>query len=226
MEARVFPHDRAGWRFQLPALIARPRWALVYFLLWGPYIAIYQLTNRWPVRDPLVLPFTALDRALPFVPELLPVYVAYIPFYFWTVARSENDRQVNRIFYGTHLQLLVSVPFFVLWPITMPRELFYGPQAYGWADAFWRWFDAPNNCFPSLHVSNCLLLMQFNWQRPHRLAHTAAGVAIIASTVLVKQHYVVDLLGAGGVYLLSRWFLARVDITDLGSHGDRLTRAR
>src|SRR5215510_2366886 len=107
----------------------------------------------------------------------------------------ENDREVNRIFYTAHVQLLVSLVFFVFFPVRMPRELFYGAHVYNWADAFWRWFDAPNNCFPSLHVSNILLLLQFHWRRPHRVLHGGLGIAIIASTVLVKQHYLVDLLG-------------------------------
>jgi membrane-associated phospholipid phosphatase len=114
------------------------------------------------------------------------------------------------MFYAAHLQLLLSVPFFVLFPVRMPIEQFYPVVPFGWADAAWRWFDAPNNCFPSLHVSNSLLLIHFNWRRPHRILYAAGSVAIIASTVLVKQHYVVDVLGGGVVYLLSRAFLGRL----------------
>lgn len=191
----------------------------MYFLYWAPFIATYQLVNRWPLLAPRELPYSWVDQLIPFVPALLPLYVAYIPFYWWTVARLENDREVNRIFYASHVQLLLSVPFFVLFPVQMPRDLFYGAEAYGWADAFWRWFDAPNNCFPSLHVSNCLLLLTFNWPRPYRWLHTALGVGVIASTVLVKQHYAVDLAGGALVYVASRWFLARLEITGLSADG-------
>ena len=101
---------------KLPLLIRRYEWKLAYILAWVPYIALYQITNRWPLFEPTVLPFTALDRAIPFLPELLPIYVSYIPFFFWTVVRSENDREANRAFYGTHLQLLLCVPFFIFVP--------------------------------------------------------------------------------------------------------------
>jgi membrane-associated phospholipid phosphatase len=94
----------------------------------------------------------------------------------------------------------------------MPPNLFYSPETYGWADTFWRWFDGPNACFPSLHASNCLLLIQLNWNRRQRTLHTIFGVGVIASTVLVKQHYVVDLLGGFAVYLAAYWCLARVRI--------------
>jgi membrane-associated phospholipid phosphatase len=194
----------------LPVLIRRPSNKLMYFVYWGPFIALYQLVNRWPLREPMELPFSRLDQAIPFVPELLPVYIAYIPFYWWTIGRSEDDQQLNRILYTAYLQLLLSVPFFVLFPVRMPVEQFYPSVPFGWADVLWRWFDVPNNCFPSLHVSNSLLLLHFNWRRPHRLPYAAASVAIIASTVLVKQHYLVDVLGGGGAYLASRVFLDRL----------------
>ena len=211
---------------RLPPLIHHHRCKLVYLLLWLPYIGIYQLLNRFPLREPVELAFGPVDEAVPFVPEFLPIYVAYLPLYWWTVARSENDREACRVFYGTHLQLLLSGLFFALFPVQMPRDLFYSPEFYGWADAFWRWFDPPRNCFPSLHAANCLLLIQLNWARPQRGIHTLALSAVIGSTLLVKQHYFVDLLGALGVYLVSRWFLERLEITGVDSGGWDVLRRR
>lgn len=192
----------------------------MYWVYWAPFIVTYQATNRWLLFSPIELPFTWLDRLVPFVPALLPLYVAYLPFYWLTVWRSENDRELNRIFYAAYFQLLLSVPFFLLVPVRMPRELFY-VQEYGMADAFWRWFDAPNNCFPSLHVSNCLLLAQFNAKRRYAWIFVTVSLAIIASTVLVKQHYVVDIAAGGAVYLASRRLLRGLEITGVDSSGTK-----
>lgn len=211
-------------KFHLPPIIRAFRTKTAYLLVWAPYIALYQLINHNPVVEPVEFGLNRLDRLIPFVPELLVVYVAYIPFYWWTVARSENDREANRIFYVTHLQLLLSLPFFILYPVRMQRELFYGPEILGWADAFWRWFDAPNNCFPSLHVSNCLMLIVFNWQRRWRWTHTLVAALIIASTVVVKQHYVVDLAGGAGVFALSWYFLRCLEISDVDESGRLIDR--
>lgn len=205
--------------FRLPALVRRSPSGLMYWVYWAPFLALYQLTNRWPVFTPTELPYTRLDALVPFVPELLPIYVGYLPLYWWTVIRSENDREVNRIWYAAQVQLLLSLVFFVAFPVRMPVERFYGPEPFGLADALWRWFDAPNNCFPSLHVSSCLLLLQFNWHRPHRWFFAGASLAVIASTVLVKQHYVVDALGGCLVYLASRWFLGRLEVRGLTADG-------
>jgi membrane-associated phospholipid phosphatase len=212
------------WTFRLPALVPWLRFKPGYALIWAPYIAAYQIANRFPLREPVELSMTALDRAIPFWPQLLPLYVSYLVYYFFTVARLENAREVNRVFYATHLQLLLSLVFFVAYPVRMPRELFYAPEAYNWADAFWRWFDGPNNCFPSLHASNVLLLMHVNWRRPGRWLALLLGAAIIASPLFVKQHYAVDLLGGALVYAVALAFLARLEVS--GVDGQGRARAR
>lgn len=235
----------------LPLLLRRRSGSLWYLLYWAPYIALYQLSNRFLLVAPRELALTTLDRSIPFLPELLPLYVAYIPFFWWTVASARDDAELNRIFYATHFQLLICLPLFVLFPVCMPRDLFYGALAYNWADVFWRWFDAPNNCLPSLHAANCLLLARMYRDRLWRLAsdasargpnaaaghgahvgdepfgaigldtaarwaarvHTTIAFAIVASTVLVKQHYTIDLVAGAFVYLAAMAFLDRLELT-------------
>jgi membrane-associated phospholipid phosphatase len=184
----------------------------MYPASWLPYILVYQAVNRFPLFEPQILPMSWLDTWLPFLPALLPLYVAYIPFYWWTGIRSEDDVVLNRFFYATHLQLTLSAIVWILFPVTMPRELFYHPELYNWADAFWRWFDAPNNCLPSLHAANCLLFVHFNWNRPGRWLTTAFAVAIILSTLFVKQHYAVDLLAGFAVFAISVRFLRSLEL--------------
>lgn len=208
---------------RLPSLLQMPRsWAvrLLYGLLWLPYIAIYQLVNRFPVFEPTSLPLSIADRMIPFLPSMLPVYVCYLPFYWWTGARSEDDETLNRFFYASHFQLLVCCVVWVLFPVTMPREEFYSVASYSWADTFWRWFDAPNNCLPSLHTANCLLFARFNWNRPQRWLHVAISSTIIASTVLVKQHYVLDLFAGAIVYGLAVAFLSQVTVEATNRRSD------
>jgi len=202
---------------RLPLLFHRPRSPLWYLALWAPYIAIYQLTNRFPVFERHQLPMTAIDRAVPFVPALVALYLMYLPLYWWTVARSPDDQEANRIFYASYFQMLLCLPLFVLLPVQMPRELFYGPHTIGWADALWHWFDGPGNCLPSLHAANCLLFMHFNRTRPAPRFHGALAAAIIASTLLVKQHYAVDLIAGALVYAATAAFLRRVEI--VGTEG-------
>lgn len=197
---------------RLPLILRRPKHRATYALVWLPYILVYQAINRFPLYPPVELPRTSLDHAIPFLPALLPLYVAYIPLFWWTGARSEDDETATRFFYATHLQLLLCAAIWLAYPVTMPRAEFYSASVYGWADQFWRWFDAPNNCLPSLHAANGLMFIRFNWGRPAHGLHTALALGVIVSTVLVKQHYVVDVVAGGLVYAVAAWFLRDLDV--------------
>lgn len=187
-----------------PFIVRKQRYFLSYYLIWAPYILTYVLTNRFPLFEPVRLPLTAFDRAIPFLPFMIPIYVSYLVYAFIVIARSRDDRQVTEIFWITHIQLAISLCFFVFYPVTYPRDDFYygGPVASIF-NQFWIWFDAPNNCFPSLHTANCCLAIHYSWDKEKRLLYSAWGLLIIVGTLTCKQHYVVDILAGIVVYGLS-----------------------
>jgi membrane-associated phospholipid phosphatase len=197
-------------QIRLPLLFQRPSNSLVFTLFWLPYIAVYQLTNRFPLFEPSELHYSAVDRLVPYVPELMPVYLLYLPLFAWSGIRNRTDEDAARFFYATYFQLAVCATFFVLAPVRMPEGV--AAVSSGWAAGFWRWFDGPNNCFPSLHAANGLLFAWFNWNRPARALHVIASLSVVVSTVFVKQHYVVDVVAGSGIFLLTLLFLARVTV--------------
>ncbi len=184
--------------------IRKQKYFLGYYVLWAPYILTYQLTNRLPVFDPASFELSWLDRVAPFMPLLLPIYVSYLVYAFVVVARSKDDWELNELFYITHFQLIVCAAFFILFPVTFPRHEFYADGALtGAFMKFWIWFDAPNNCFPSLHTANSALAIHYSIGKPYQWVFAAWGALIICSTVLCKQHYAVDVAAGLAVYLAS-----------------------
>jgi membrane-associated phospholipid phosphatase len=109
------------------------------------------------------------------------------------------------------LLLLGQMAFFVLFPVETPahwRDLNRGRSLSEKFLLFVRKFDAPSNCFPSMHVSVAMLTAL------HAQALLGPGVflfplLIAASCVFTKQHYLVDLpAGAAlgwGAYQLFVW---------------------
>lgn len=194
----------------LPILFRRPANSLIFTLFWLPYIAVYQLTNRFPLFEPSQLHYGAVDRLVPYVPELMPVYLLYLPLFAWTGIRNRTDEDAARFFYATYFQLALCAAVFVLAPVRMPDGI--ATTSTSWGAGFWRWFDGPNNCFPSLHAANGLLFAWFNWNRPARTIHVLTSLAVVVSTVFVKQHYVVDVVAGAGVFLLTVFLLARLTI--------------
>ncbi len=185
-------------------LVKKPRCFLVYYLYWVPYTLVYEATNRFLLFPPTQLEFTWLDANLPFVSFLVPVYVSYLLFGCLILANSKDNQELNDLFYLTHFQLLVCALFFVFFPVSFPRHEYYAGSAFTkvFLD-FWLWFDAPNNCFPSLHTANCALAIHYSLGKKWQWLFCFWGGMIIVSTVLCKQHYIVDLAAGLCVYLLS-----------------------
>ena len=67
--------------------------------------------------------------------------------------------------------------------------------------------DLPLNCFPSMHVSLVFLgLFVIKMYRPDLLRYYLVwAIAIALSTLLVKQHYIVDVLAGGVLGSLIGW---------------------
>ncbi len=192
-----------------PFLLKKRNSLLYYLLLWAPYITVYQVTNRFHIIKPAFLSFSFIDRAIPFVPWLVPVYVSYLAYVFFFIYTCENDHELSVIFLLSYFQLVVCSVFFLFLPVAFPVDLFYGQTgATGIFGKFWLWFDAPSNCFPSLHAANSLLAVYLGLKRRSktvvwRSVMTVWGLLVVISTLFCKQHYAVDIAAGMAVFLLT-----------------------
>jgi len=175
-------------------------------LIWTPWLLIYILTNRYHFIDPVQLKVTWLDSIIPFVPFMIPVYLSYLVLVFVFIACLRDEKELNEIFFLSHIQLLISVAFFIFYPVYYPKDMFYNSDPVtSTFNQIWLWFDAGNNCFPSLHTSNCMLgiFYSLNFPLHIRCVIIPWAVLIILSTLTCKQHYVIDILAGLTVCWLS-----------------------
>lgn len=106
----------------------------------------------------------------------------------------------------------------------VPVHMVHGPGAFPvtsfatWGLALVLWIDTPSNCLPSLHVAGATLAA-LTTHRVDPLVGRIAGVLallIAASTLLVKQHYAVDVVVGGGLaWAAHRLLVAPVDLSGL-----------
>ena len=80
--------------------------------------------------------------------------------------------------------------------------------------AFCRNADLPVNCLPSLHVSTVVLCLATQWHRTPGGQRAVplglpASLAMIASTLTFKQHYLVDVLAGAALGFASWWLCFR-----------------
>lgn len=161
-------------------------------------------TVEWPL----------VDRAIPFVPWFVwPYFLWYglIAFTFVWTGWNTDGREFLRFSAFIYLGMTFSYVVYLFWPngqdLRPPlSSLGTGPEA----DAL-RWLythDTPTNCCPSIHVIDMMAVWfalardRFWGHRPwFRGVLAAASIAVIASTVLIKQHSVLDLVAGGALSL-------------------------
>jgi membrane-associated phospholipid phosphatase len=156
---------------------------------------IYNLLNHGPAVLNLRTP---LDVALPVVRPFVIPYVSLNPVVYFTLIVFLLFR--TRVFQSACLAMLtawfVSYLFYFFLQTEVIRPVLTG------TDLFTRMIqgvyatDNPYNDFPSLHTSISTLLA-IHWFQFDRRAGIVAAVwtaLIVASTVLIKQHYVADLV--------------------------------
>ena len=87
---------------------------------------------------------------------------------------------------------------------------------FTWAVQLTYDLDTNTNVFPSVHVLGVIAAVSSVWETPGlrktgwRWAATVYGLVIIASTLLVKQHALLDVLAAIPWGLASYWIVYRV----------------
>jgi len=175
--------------------------------------AIYLGTNHYPVFPPQLLPMTWLDRAIPFLPITIWVYLSEYVYFFLVYFVCKDMVNANKYLYSFFALQVTSALIFMAWPTTYPRELF--PISPDMLDSLsyaafssLRNIDSPGNCCPSLHVSSVFLsAFIFIDDQPKKFPFFFIwGCAIALSTLTTKQHYIVDVVSgmvlAVGFYLL------------------------
>jgi membrane-associated phospholipid phosphatase len=143
------------------------------------------------------------------VPVWSPFLLAYISAFFMpfvVLAVMKDVRRFRRLLAAVSAVIIVSLVFFVLWPLTLPRPDIVGA---GFIDRMLMSMyavDPPANLFPSLHVSMAFIFSEaiaFE-RRAWRWWARAWALLIAASTLLIHQHYLMDVIG-GLVMAYAAW---------------------
>jgi membrane-associated phospholipid phosphatase len=164
------------------------------------FAVCYVLPQRVPVFPATAMRETWLDRAIPFEPGAIYVYESLLllmPIAPWMMRSADR---LKRYSLGLAAMDLIGAAFFVLLPTSVPR-----PQVshdahtlYGLVVAL----DANLNAFPSLHAAYALFhgawcqgMFCTGKGRASRVFFWCWAWGIVVSTLLVKQHVVIDCVG-------------------------------
>ena len=164
-----------------------------------------------------------IDRMLPFVAPFIVFYL--LAFVQWVInyvlIARENKAFCYRFVYGDVISKLFCLLFFVLFPTTMERPDVVGTGLFDWLVKFIYHMDAPVNLFPSIHCleSWCCIHAAFamkkvpNW---YKGVTVVMSLGVFASTLLVKQHVLLDMFGGIVVFeaglFISGWITKKMSL--------------
>jgi membrane-associated phospholipid phosphatase len=172
----------------------------VFYLVWFHWLEVNVTRNYHIIH-------MAADDYIPFcevfiIPYLLWfVYVSGVVIYFFFKDKEDYYKTCVFLFTGMTIFLIIST----LWPNghhlrphVFPRENIFTDMI----KALWR-VDTPTNLWPSIHVYNSLgahfaiiRSKAFENNKKVKAGSLVMAVSIIASTMLIKQHSVFDVMTA------------------------------
>ena len=181
----------------------RHAWVLSYGLI---YLSWFSYLERTVTRGYHVM-HIALDDYIPFceyfiVPYLLWfLYVAVTIGYFMLTSKEEFYRLCLFLFSGMTISLIICTFFHNgtdFRPAVDPNKNIFCAAVYALYHT-----DTPTNVFPSVHVFNSigthLAIIKSPALKKHRLVRAGSWILMISiclATVFLKQHSVVDGIGA------------------------------
>jgi PAP2 superfamily len=178
------------------------RWVEMAFG-WGFVGLCYHLAAAWPARPATLVWETAIDRAIPFAPEGIWVYLSF--FILVPCAYVFCDRgRLRWLRWSMQSCAVVCAAVYVCWPTTLVYPAITGDSVSAHLLRRLTDVDAATNCLPSLHgalslLSIWALLPTRGGLSIRTIGLWAWGLFIACAVIQTRRHLALDL--AAGVAL-------------------------
>ncbi|MEZ3436553.1 MAG: phosphatase PAP2 family protein [Lachnospiraceae bacterium] len=175
---------------------------------------------------------SALDRMIPFWPPAIVVYLGC--YLFWAVnyiiIARQRKKEAYQFFKCDFLSRIICLLCFLSFPTTNIRPFVESSGLWNQAVLWLYSVDAADNLFPSIHCLVswlCYIGIRRNPSVPvwYRGFSCIMALLVCASTLLTKQHVLVDVIG--GVLLAELCFYIGKRNEDTGIYGqimDKINR--
>ncbi|WP_373231896.1 phosphatase PAP2 family protein [Cohnella sp.] len=179
------------------------KYAPLLLMLVFPFLGmLYAWTNNANNQEVYRL-ITAADEAIPFLKVFSIPYSIWI-FYIYACLLYFFKKDIN-VYYRSLLIYIVSALvcylIYSVFQTTVPRPMVIGSDPFSELMRYIYNRDQPFNCFPSIHCFSSYMVMRLVWSSSFRnkwnvTLITGMSSLIILSTLFVKQHVIMDAIGA------------------------------
>ena len=163
-----------------------------------------------------------IDEKLPFVAPMMIIYVlAYVAWVVGFIVIGRESREVcYEVMSAEQIAKLLCLVCFIAIPTTMVRPAITGNGFCNWLTEVIYLADSPDNLFPSIHCLESWICFRGAMRCKkvgitYKIVMLIAAVLVFASTLLVKQHVFVDVIGGiavveAGLFLARKLHVANV----------------
>ena len=155
-----------------------------------------------------------IDSKIPFIPLSVYIYDIFYPFVFlifYYIFCKDKKTYYNGIIAGIIGYLICDIIFY-MYPTIMVRNDISGVNMDFLTSLVvkitYLYDEPPLNCFPSIHCLFCFqvivtTIFSKNIKVKNKIIISIISLLIIISTLLVKQHYFYDVIGALIICIIS-----------------------
>jgi membrane-associated phospholipid phosphatase len=206
---------------QVKAIFDRyPRSCWVLIIV-GLAIPLYFPINAYTDRSQAAALDFSWDHAMPFSMPWIYIYTLVYVSAFFPLLVVKSGKLVQRMALAFLSSFLLAYVFFLAFPVTtvpMTGESFRpliknldDSTFTGWLVCLNFFLDPPNNCFPSLHIAMAFVAAYATYKADpiYGAIVTIFAVLIALSTLLVKQHYLADVVAGMVLAFLTSYVFLR-----------------
>ena len=142
-----------------------------------------------------------LDNIIPFKSIFIIPYVYWYLYivigFIFILVNSRKD--YIRVFISFFIGMSVCYIAYYLYPTEITRPTIENSNILNYLVNIIYSIDRPVNCFPSLHVLTTYFIMRYTKYKDSKKMFyytQIVGILIIASTLFIKQHFIVDVISA------------------------------
>ncbi len=178
--------------------------------IWLFFIGYFYLLRN-PAQPPLVMPLTALDHWIPFQPQFLYAYLSLWLYVGFGPGLQRNFMAL--LVYGLWAATMsaVGLAVFYFWPTAVAPLTIDVSGFPGFAAL--HGVDARGNAFPSMHVAIAMftlirlegLFRETGSPALFRWVNLLWFAAIAWSTLAIRQHVVLDVVGGSVLGIVFAW---------------------
>jgi len=163
---------------------------LIFLLVKSIYLPLNKRKSKyyWKIK---------FDDKIPFIPIFIIPYVGYFFYVIATIIYLWNTKYINNFFITYIISYIFAGLFWYFVPNGVKRPKVYKKDIFSQLTKYIYGIDEDTNGFPSAHIFATLICSYFlAFAFPsHLILILSVTFLISISTVFVKQHYVLDILG-------------------------------